>query len=762
MSEIYSGSFEAEFTYTGSDLGHTWTREATFFRLWAPTAAEAWVNLYRSGNPGADDRSHQFSMAAGEKGTWTLRLEGDWDGFYYTFQVLVDDVVQEACDPYARTTGVNGQRAMVLDLGSTNPEGWDQDACPLGVIPITDASIYEIHLRDLSMDANSGIVHKGKFLGLTEAGTHLDGMPTGLSHIKSLGVTHVQLMPVYDFGSVDEAHPRKEPYNWGYDPVNFNVPEGSYSTDPYDGHVRVREMKQMVKALHDNGLGVVMDVVYNHVYDRDSFCFNRLVPGYFSRPGANGSACGNDTASERSMVRKYIVDSVNYWADEYHIDGFRFDLVGLLDVQPVREIVRTVRSRHPHVLLYGEGWILDSKPTTENCPLATQQNSRLLPEFGFFNDTIRDLLRGSVFHMEVPGYASGATGKKEGLTACFMGVTPWACSPGQSINYVSCHDNHTLLDRISVSCPGIPRAELVARSRLAGAFSILSQGVPFFLGGEEMLRTKPLRGGKFDHNSFRSGDKVNALRWKDLYDPACRDTVDYYRGLLAFRKAHPALRQTTREGVLATVRPMACEDPHTLAFRIRGQDERILVIFHNDTARSTFHLPEGSWQLYISENHAGTEVLATVSGAISLAPLSTTVLIRPKSDSIQDVAAALIFRDGKFLICQRPDNKARGGLWEFVGGKREIGETLPQTLVRECREELDITVEVGEKFTEVLHEYPDIHIRLSLFLCSIPQGEPRALEHKDLQWITPSQIPDYPFCPADKEILAKILTVYGG
>ena len=314
MLQPYSSpDFEASYTYTGTDLGPTWSPEKTFFRLWAPTATDAWVCLYRSGTPGAEDQLDRIPMGPSCRGTWTAEVPGNQEGVYYTFQVLLDEVLWEACDPYARTTGVNGQRAMILDLSATNPSGWEQDCCPHGIMPITDASVYEVHIRDISADSNSHVCHKGKFLGLTETGTNLDGMPTGLDHIKSRGVTHVQLMPVYDYGSVDESQPKKKLYNWGYDPVNYNVPEGSYATDAADGHVRVREMKQMIKALHANGLGVIMDVVYNHVYEADSFCFNRLVPGYFSRPDSNGSGCGNDTATERSMVRKFIVDSLNYW-----------------------------------------------------------------------------------------------------------------------------------------------------------------------------------------------------------------------------------------------------------------------------------------------------------------------------------------------------------------------------------------------------------------------------------------------------------------
>ena len=439
----------------------------------------------------------------------------------------------------------------------------------------------------------------------------------------------MQLLPVFDFGSVDESRPDVRRYNWGYDPMNYNVPEGSYSTDPFHGEVRVAEMKQMVKALHDNGLSVVMDVVYNHVYWAEDFCFNRIVPGYFSRPDSNGSACGNDTASERSMVRKYIVDSLCYWAEEYHIDGFRFDLVGLIDTQTIREAMAAVHAAHPNVLFYGEGWSMDTKLTRPGVSLATQSSSGDLPGFGFFNDSIRDLLRGSVFYPRELGYVTGALPDGDALRSCFMGVTPWARTPGQSINYVSCHDNHTLFDRLAMALPGASREELIRRSNLAAAFCILSQGVPFFQAGEEMLRSKPKGLGKFDGNSYRSPDSVNALRWGNLEKPEYRQTLRYYQGLIAFRKAHPCLRLTRREDIFAAITPISCDNPHTLAFRIRGDQERMLVIFHADTESSRYSLPEGLWQLFIDGDRAGTEPLGTYSENLRIPPLSAMVLVCP-------------------------------------------------------------------------------------------------------------------------------------
>ena len=631
MNKNYSSpEFEAKYTYRGSDLGAAWTKERTVFRLWAPTAEAVRIHLYAGGTAGKADLLRQESMTPDVCGTWTAAISGDLNGLYYTYQVTVDGNVTEACDPYARSTGVNGHRAMVFDLASTNPDGWEQDRDPHAGQRITDAAIYELHLRDLSMDGHSGITHKGKFLGLTETGTATPtGIPTGIDHIKRLGVTHVHLLPVYDFGFTDEALAEPQ-YNWGYDPVNFNVPEGSYSTDPYHGEVRVKEMKQMVKALHDNGLSVIMDVVYNHVYHDQPFCFNQIVPEYFSRVSedgiwSSGSICGNDTASERSMVRKYIVDSVNYWADEYHIDGFRFDLVGLIDVQTINEIVTTVREKHPNVIFYGEGWDMPTELTKPGTELAIQPNSHKMPGFAFFSDTLRDLMRGRIQEHTARGFVAGAKTARRDLDASFMGMPDWAAQPCQCINYVSCHDNHTLFDRIAMTAPEASRAVRIRMNNLAAAFSILSQGTPFFQAGEEMLRTKPDGCGGFDDNSYRAPDRVNALKWEDLSKPEYQANVEYYKGLLAFRKAQPALRLQSREEVLAAVKPVSLEEPQAAAYLI---DNSIFVIFNASEKELTVSLPDGCWEIHIRDDKAGTGALAQAEGGVHVAPISAAVLTR--------------------------------------------------------------------------------------------------------------------------------------
>lgn len=634
-----SREFEAEYTYKGKDLGATWSRERTNFRVWAPTAKSVKVKLYGSGDSKSKDLLETLVMKKDIAGTWVAEKQGDLNGIYYTYSVCVGGKTAECCDPYARAAGVNGHRAMVIDLRSTDPAGWDTDKDPNAGLRPTDCVIYELHIRDLSMDECSGISAKGTYLGLAETGTRTQsGIPTGLDHIKNLGITHLHLLPVFDFGSVDEADPQKAGYNWGYDPANFNFPEGSYSSDPFHGEVRVAEMKKMVKTLHDNGISVVMDVVYNHVYQGERFCFNRIVPGYFSRRDengtwSNGSCCGNDTASERSMVRKYIVDSVKYWADEYHIDGFRFDLVGLVDTVTINSIMQEVRKDHPNVLFYGEGWSMNTQPTKQGVLLTTKDNADAVPGFAFFNDTIRDLLKGSVFDNTAPGFISGLPDFNSDLLKCYMGLPHWASSPTQSVNYVSCHDNNTLMDRITLSTPKASPADRIRMNKLAAAFYMTAQGIPFLYAGEEMLRSKPLPGGGFDHNSYRSPDSINAIKWGDLEQPEYRANVEYYKGLIAFRKEHAVLRLTTARDVMQTVASVATGNRRSAAFSIRGQyigmkEPEVFAIFNADTAPLSIPLPRGKWNVYVNDTHAGTQVLDTLEGMIKVAPISALILVK--------------------------------------------------------------------------------------------------------------------------------------
>ena len=646
--------FAEEFTYDGSDLGFTYTPGSTTFKVWAPTAANVKVNLYATGSDweeGAEDLD-TFQMVRGEKGVWSATVTGDLKNTYYTYKVTVGGKTVEAVDPYARTTGVNGQRGMVIDLDSTDPATWSE-------IPTlnsyTDAVIYELHIKDFSYASSSGIseANRGKYLAFTETGTTLYGegvYATGIDYLKNLGITHVHLLPFYDYGSVDEAGSDSQ-FNWGYDPVNYNVPEGSYSSNPYDGNVRVQEAKLMINALHENGIGVIMDVVYNHVYDATAFSFNQIVPGYFSRVDSNRSGCGNDTASEREMVRKYIVDSVLYWAEEYHMDGFRFDLVGLLDVQTINEVVEAVHAIRPDIIFYGEGWDMDSTNKEPGTEMAKQGNADKTPGFAYFSDNMRNLLGGN--NGSSLGFVSGATGLESDLVSNFMANPWWTDNPLQVVQYASCHDNYTLIDKLirSTGSSGL-NANIIRMNNLTAAIYMTSQGIPFIHAGEELLRQKLDKNGNAVENSYNASADVNKLRWENLADEDYAATVAYYQGLIAFRKAHPALRLTTAEAISANIYTRNASG-NLVSFWIDGRNvtdethDSIYVIFNANTTAQTVELPAGSWDVCINGTTAGTATIKTVSGSVKVDGISAMVLVQetsteePSSDVAQKSDVAL-------------------------------------------------------------------------------------------------------------------------
>lgn len=654
-------AFEKKYTYTGTDLGAVWSEEKTNFRVWAPTAEKVVLNLYQSGTAGAKDLLEQIPMTKDVKGTWITTKEGNLDKVYYTYAVTIEGNETETNDPYAKAAGVNGQRAMVINLAATNPKGWEQDKDPHAGENITDAVIYELHVRDLSSHESAGICQVGKFLGVAETGTKTaSGIKTGLDHMKELGITHLHLLPVYDYASVDEAKAAEfdavcgksadkkagrvtdtdsgAQFNWGYDPVNYNVPEGSYATDAFHGEVRIKEMKQMIQTLHQNGISVIMDVVYNHVFDAEKFCFNQLVPQYFSRMKkdgsySDGSACGNDTASERSMVRKYIVDSVCYWADEYHIDGFRFDLVGLLDVETINAIVETVHQSHPNVIFYGEGWTLPTALTKKNCELAIQQNAGKTPKFAYFNDNLRDGLKGSVFFADECGYVTGELKAVDEIKDSLLGRAAWCPAPAQTINYASCHDNYTLFDKITLSMPQASMEEKIRRNNFAAAIYLLSQGVPLLHAGEEMLRSKADEAGELIENSYNSSDYVNTIRWNLLEQEEYQKTFAYYKGLLAFRKAHAGLRLMRQEQVEKQVCLLKDLPEGIIGEKVSEEAAELLLFFNPKETANVLELPEGTWEICIQEDKAGTEVLGSVENNVSIAPISALILVKKLSKS---------------------------------------------------------------------------------------------------------------------------------
>ncbi len=634
LTKLYdSPEFTAKYTYTGNDLGVTYTKASTKLRVWAPTAKAVSVVTYKE----ADSPSSSgtlIKMTYDTKGTWVATLKGDQNGTVFNYRVSVNNTVNEAVDPYVRATTVNGTRGVIVNLDTTDPKGWNSSKPKFSGRP-TDAVIYELHVRDLSMDPSSGIPakNKGKFLALSDLNTSNNGQKTGVAAIKDLGVTHVELLPIFDFATVNENFPT---FNWGYDPQNYNVPEGSYSSDPTKPTARITELKSAIMSLHKAGLRVNMDVVYNHVSNANTFSQNLIIPGYFFRRDDNGnltsgSGCGNDVASERPMVRKYIVDSVKFWATEYNMDGFRFDLMGLMDIQTINEITTMLKKINPTILVIGEGWNMGTLPSEKR---ANQLNIAQLPGVAHFNDQIRDGIKGSVFDAADNGFATGKFTAKMNVLAGIVGntdystgiITKWTTTaPGQSVNYVESHDNMTLVDKITASVKDAAPADVAQLSRLASSIPFLSQGVPFMQAGQEFLRSK---GG--DPNSYKSSDLVNSLKWSTQGTHAT--TVKYFKGLIALRKAHPAFRMTTTDLVRKNLKFLASPEG-TIAYSLNGaavnDSAGTLVVIHNaNTTAQTISLPKtGSWSVHVEGDRAGTALLRKLSGdSVVVAPRSTLVI----------------------------------------------------------------------------------------------------------------------------------------
>lgn len=624
--------------YTGRDLGLTYSAARSSFRIWAPTAEKVQLRLYAEGIGGGPLQEKE--MKKDKDGTWSITLTGDQQGRFYAFSALIDGQwMAEVPDPYAKATGANGKRAMVIDLSSTNPQGWEHDGSP-ALPQATDAVIYELHVRDASIDAHSGIGQKGKFLGLAEKGTvNTAGLSTGLDHLKEMGVTHIHLLPFFDYNSIDETNPGKK-YNWGYDPLNYNVPEGSYATDPYNGATRIKEFKQLVKALHENGMKVVMDVVYNHTGLTDNSNFNQLVPGYYYRQTADGklsnaTACGNETASERAMMRKFIIESMAYWVKEYHIDGFRVDLMGVHDITTMNLASRELNRIKPGILLYGEGWTAGSSPLPDSVR-ALKKNVSKLEKIAVFSDDIRDGIKGSVFEHEDKGFVSGKPGAEESVkfgivascphpqvdyTKVNYSKSPYARQPFQTVTYAECHDNHTLWDKLAISAKDATEEQRKQMHKLALSIVLTSQGIPFLHAGTEFLRSK-----KGVENSYESPDSINAIEWdqKTMH----KDVVDYVKGLITLRKAHPAFRMTSAAAIAANLHFLKTE-PGLIAYTLNGsavkdQWKKILVCFNGNAEQKTWPL-QGVWQMTVKNNEFQK---GSVKGELILAPNSCTILFQ--------------------------------------------------------------------------------------------------------------------------------------
>lgn len=630
--------------YDGTDLELIYSPQSSTFRIWSPAATQVKLLLYNDGHEGGAYQT--LDMKRAEQGTWKLKVKENLKGKFYTFQVRMGDKwMDETPGMWVKATGVNGKRAAIIDFAETNPEGWENDARP-PLKNFTDIILYEVHVRDFSVSPTSGIKNKGKFLAFTEQGTkNTAGESTGIDHLKELGVTHVHLLPAYDYASIDETSLHENKYNWGYDPQNYNVPEGGYSTDPYNPVTRILEFKQMVHSLHKAGIRVIMDVVYNHTYVGENSHLNLLVPGYFYRmkedgSWSNASGCGNETASERAMMRKFIVESVVYWATEYHIDGFRFDLMGIHDIETMNAVRAALDKIDPTIFVYGEGWTADSSPLPEE-QRAIKKNAKELDNIAVFSDDIRDALKGSWMHSEIPGFVSGIDSLEESVKFGVVGATqhpqidytkpiyskePYVNHPTQIINYVSCHDDMCLVDKLREAKPAdATEEELVRFNKLAQTVVFTSQGVPFIYAGEEVYRNK-----KGVHNTYQSPDSINQIDWdnKTKY----KDVFEYYKGLIALRKAHPAFRIPTQEMVQQHLKFLDLLTPNVVSFmltdHVNGDPWKdILVIYNGNRKAVTVEIPEGNWTVVCHDGKINLNGISQVrSSTFVVAPSSASIL----------------------------------------------------------------------------------------------------------------------------------------
>ena len=645
LPRISDAVLDAYPVYSGDDLELKVDDAGTHFRLWSPGAENVRLNLYTDGLNGSAYCT--VEMKKDVAGTWAYSFPEKLYGKFYTFQICMDGKwLKETPGVWAKAVGTNGYRAAVIDMERTNPEGWEQDKYV--VTPNqTDAVVYEMHHRDFSVHANSGIVNKGKFVAMLEPGTvSPDGEKTGIDHLKELGVTHVHILPSYDFNSVDEARLIDRQYNWGYDPINYNVPDGSYSTNPADPATRIREMKEMVKALHDAGIGVIMDVVYNHTAVNDDSNFSLTAPGYYYRHNPDGSysdasGCGNETASDRRQMGDFIVNSVKYWTEEYHIDGFRFDLMAIHDTETMNRVAETVREINPYAVIYGEGWSAgDSRLPVER--RALKENVAKMKGIAVFSDDIRDAVKGHYSREEDRGFASGKPGLEETVKIGIVASTAhpqvdyskgnnskfaYASSPEQIMNYVSCHDDLCLTDKMRKSMPDVTDSVRMRVARLAQTIVFTSQGAPFMFAGEEIFRDK-----KGVHNSFKSPDEVNAIDW--TLKRKNREQFDYYRNLIDLRRSHPAFRMTNADDIAKHIVFDDVKTPNLISYAIKDNangDEwnEIRVVFNGSAEPQTVKVPKGEWTVIAADGKLDKNGLGTMKGGkVEAAPQAALILAR--------------------------------------------------------------------------------------------------------------------------------------
>lgn len=652
FSKDHIKEFDELYKYE-DELGTIYNNRKTTFKIWAPLADSVEVIFY--GKDGYDYRSDAkevIKMKYEEKGVWKLEVKGDLNGEFYNYIIKRSGVSKEVIDPYAKAVGVNGERGMVIDLNQTNPIGWDTHTIPK-LNSVLDAIIYEVNIRDFTIDNNSGINNeiKGKFKGFcAEPSTNKGKIKTGINHLKELGVNVIQLLPSFDYKTIDERYFNEEEYNWGYDPLNYNVPEGSYSTNPYFGEVRIKEFKELIMKLHENGFKVVMDVVFNHTADTENSNFNKILPKYYYRENedgsfSNGSGCGNEIASERAMVRKFILDSLKYWVEEYKIDGFRFDLMGLHDIETMKAIRKELSE---DIILYGEGW--KAGPSTlEDDILTLKENISKFGKLqvGAFSDDIRDAIKGSVFEAESGGFINGGNGFEETIKFGVVASTahkdidfnklkyskiPWAIEPYQVITYVSAHDNYTLWDKLALVKPLFAKSDRIKMNKLAAAIILTSQGIPFIHAGDEILRTKKDRNGTLVENSYKSSDYVNKFYWsrKEKYI----DIFNYYKKLIDLRKNHKIFKMNSAKDINDNIEFLNFEEnlKNIVAYiaygdRINDSLGKIAVIFNGNQDYVEIDLKHNQFMAILDGDDINEKGLYKINNSIiNVKPLSALIV----------------------------------------------------------------------------------------------------------------------------------------
>lgn len=653
-----SKEFNEKYNYDG-ELGVIYSKNSSEFKLWAPLSEEVQLILYGKEYNNLEANKTIIKMNKEDRGVWQVIIDEDLNGEYYNYLVRNNGKTYESVDPYAKAVSINGEKSMVIDMEITNPTGWSNDKRPL-LKAATDSIIYEAHIRDLTKNEASGVLPalRGKYIGAVLENSKIKNtsITTGFDHLKELGVTHIHLMPVFDYGSIDERYDSPDNYNWGYDPQNYNVPEGSYSTNPYEGSVRISEFKEMVYKFHQAGIRVVMDMVYNHTYNLES-PLNITVPGYYYRQDqygnySNGSGCGNETASERYMYRKYMIDSVLYWVKEYHIDGFRFDLMGLHDLETMRIIRNELNKVDESIIMYGEGWTCYNTPLNSN-ESAVKNNIIKFDDLQIaaFSDDARDSIKGSVFLKESLGFVNGGDNFEESIKYAICASTKhdeidlskviyskvfWANEPYQTITYDLAHDNNTLFDKLRMSCKDENEEEILKMNKLAAAIVLTSQGISFLHEGEEFARVKENLEGEIIENSYNSSDYINELKW--LRKQRYIDLFNYYKGLIKLRKEYKAFRMNSNKEIQNNISFMAkgneFKDNHIVGYIINIEDyndsySKIAVIFNANKYNVEVDLDEGKWNVLVDGEKADSEVQYKIEDSIvNVSARSALILIK--------------------------------------------------------------------------------------------------------------------------------------